>query len=139
VPTRTTRLYHQFTPEGPLPPPPPTPPKSGEAYHLYRTRMSKRTSYNKIYCPDVHFVRTSVDVVLTSPFIPRTRFILGRVFTVRADGKKRVCADAPMRPCGPVLFNLPARLPLAIPHTSSLALPRVRVDGLMRPRKCSKK
>jgi hypothetical protein len=53
--------------------------------------MSKRTSYGKIYRPDVRGRRPNVRV---RPCLPRGHVLTrGRVFTIRADGKK-------MRPCG---------------------------------------
>jgi hypothetical protein len=45
--------------------------------------MSKQTSYGKIYCLDVR---------------ARPQLSRGRVFTVPADSKKCVRADAPLRP-----------------------------------------
>jgi hypothetical protein len=72
--------------------------------------MSKRTSYGKIYRPNVPGHRQDIRA---RPQLSRRRvFIRGRVFTVRADGKKCVRADVLMRPCG---------------HQ------RVRVDATMRP------
>jgi hypothetical protein len=64
--------------------------------------MSKRTSYGKIYRPDVRGCRPNTRA---RPRLPRGRiFTHGRVFTVRADDKKtslRAQADAFARiqPC----------------------------------------
>jgi hypothetical protein len=55
----------------------------------YRPGMSKRTSYGKIYRPDVR----------ARPRLPRGRvFTRKQVFTVRDDGKKHVRTDASTYP-----------------------------------------
>jgi hypothetical protein len=55
-----------------------------QKYWWARSGMSKRMSYGKIYRPDV--IRTSVHIRVN----PRGRFFTcRRVFTVRADGKKK--------------------------------------------------
>jgi hypothetical protein len=69
-----------------------------------RAGMSKRTSYGKIYHLDDR----------TRPRLPRGRvFTCGKVFTIRANNKKRIRTDAPLCPHG---------------HK------RVRADATMRPR-----
>jgi hypothetical protein len=50
--------------------------------------MSKRTTYGKFYRLDIRVCHPDVRM---HPRLPRGRvFTCGRVFTVRADGKKRV-------------------------------------------------
>jgi hypothetical protein len=102
--------------------------------------MSKRTSYSKIYRPDVRFVR----VYPTDAFLPADGFLPSAPTVkkcIRADGlllpggHKRVRADVPMRPrrhkdvrpnatmrlCGHRRIRFTS-LALALPPTPSLAL-----------------
>jgi hypothetical protein len=86
--------------------------------------MSKRTSYGKIYCLNV----------LARPYLPRRGvFTHGWVFTVHADGKQRVRADAALHPRGQWRGRADhlTSLPLALPRTPSLALRR-RADASAR-------
>jgi hypothetical protein len=106
---------------------------------VFFTRMSKQTSYGKIYRLDICFVQTCTDIVQTSARVrdyPADAFLPADGFLPSAPTVKN--ASARTRPCIRTDIGASARTSSSpCPRPPSVPPRSPCTDGLLRPRECS--